>query len=323
MKMRLVIAGLWLLVAAVSVFGQVKAPPETRNAALRYWQAFAELKDPPANQGIQVEMEKVLSGDAPWDEVKLGGVVAANEIPLGIMHRATKLPDCDWGVEYSRGPEASIAFVPRAHVLARLNMLQGIRQMAKGQPQAAVETWLAGIRFAQDLTRGGSLIFSLTAKSVLQQEMHTLTAEAKQRRLNSTQKKQLYTAVNALPEDGFDWELAWELDSAGADVFFEEMQRSQNPKGVFESLMGKLAPKGCIPPSAQQVMLYHEYMNDVAAALRLPPPATKQRLVELDGKANGICEAIRLAIPCSQCVNDARVEIIGARKDLLDALGVR
>jgi hypothetical protein len=320
MSIRLCFAGLCLFVAAGGVLGQVKPPPETRNAALRYWQAFSELKDPPADQVIQQQMQKVLSGEAPWDEVNLGGVVAANEIALGILQRATKLSDCDWGVEYSRGPQASIAFVSRAHVLARLNTLQGIRQMAKGQSQAAVETWIAGLRFAQDLTKGGSLIFSLTAKSVLIQEMHTLTAEAKQKRLNGTQKKQVYAAVNALPDDGFDWGLSWELDSDAADVFYAEMQRSQNPAALFESLMGVPAPKGCVPPSAQQMKLYHEYMNEVTSALRLPPPATKQRLAKLDLPAKNICEAIRVSIPSPQRVNDARIEIIATRKELLDAL---
>jgi hypothetical protein len=299
---------------------QAKLPPETKNAALRYWQAFAELKDPPPDLGIQKELENVLSGEAPWDEAKLGGIVAANDIALGIMQRATKLPDCEWGVEYSRGPQASIAFVPRAYVLSRLNTLRGIREMAHGQPQAAVDTWVSGIRFAQDLTKGGSLIFSLTAKSVLILEMHTLTAEAKQGHLNSLQRKQLYAAFKALPADGFDWGLAWEMDEAGTDVFFAEMQSSRNPAGLFESLMGEPAPKGCVPPSPQQVQAYHGYMSDVAVALRLKPAATNQRLAELDGKAKSICDAIRVAIPSPLRVNDARVEVMTARQALLQAL---
>jgi len=313
---------LFLLTAfsASAVIAQVKVPPETKNAALRYWQAFAELKDPPPNQGVQLEMEKVLSGEAPWDEAKLGGIVAANDIALGIMQRATKLPDCDWGVEYSRGPEASIAFVPRAHVLARLNLLQGIREMAKGQPQTAVDTWIAGIRFTQDLSKGGSLIFSLTAKSVLVIEMRALTAEAKLGRLNGTQKRQLYTTVNALPEGGFDWGLAWEMDEAAADVFFAELQRSKHPEGLFESLMGALAPKECVPPSPRQLQVYHDYMSDVAEALRLPPAATQQRLAKLENKRKSICEAMEVSIPSPQRVNEERMDVIAARQALLQAL---
>jgi hypothetical protein len=305
------------------VWGQVKPLPETRNAALRYWQAFAELKDPPPNQEIQAEMERILNAKVEWDEAKVGGIVAANEIALGIMQRATKLPDCDWGVEYSRGPEASIAFVARAHVLARLNTLQGIREMAQGHSQGAVDAWIAGIRFAQDLTKGGSLIFALTAKSVLVRELRTLTAEAQQGRLNKTQRKQLYAAVSALPEDGFDWGLAWEMDEAGVDVFFAELQRSQKPATFFERLMGQPAPKDCVPPSAQQVKVYHQYMSDVASALRVPAPEVKSRLAALDGEAKNICEAIRIAIPSPDRVNDARVEIAAARKELLESLQAR
>jgi hypothetical protein len=319
-SVRVFLLVLLLLSIPSAVTAQMKLPPETKNAALRYWQAFAEIKDPPPSQGVQQEMEKVLSGEAPWDETQLGGIVAANEVALGIMQRATKLPDCEWGVEYSRGPEASIAFVPRAHVLARLNTLRGIREMAKGQSQAAVDTWIAGIRFAQDLTKGGSLIFSLTAKSVLVVEMRALAAEAKHGRLSHTQTKQLSATVSALPEDGFDWGLAWEMEEVGADVFFAELQRSKQPEGLFESLMGGPAPKGCVPPSLQQVQAYHGYMSNVAGALRLPPAATQQRLVELDAQLKGICEAIRIAIPSPQRVNEARTDVIAARHSLLQAL---
>ena len=323
MRMRWSIWIVVLLIAGGRAWTQVKPPAETRNAALRYWQAFAELKDPPPNKEVQAEMEEALAGRGTWDEARLGGLVAANEIALGIMQRATKLPDCDWGVEYSRGPEASIAFVPRAHVLARLNTLRGIHELTQGRPQAAVDTWIAGIRFAQDLTKGGSLIFALTAKSVLLQEMRTLTAEAQQGRLSAGQKKQLYAAVSELPEDSFDWGLAWEMDEAGTDVFFAEMQRSQKPATLFERMMGQAAPKDCTPPSAGQVKLYHEYMGEVASALRLQPAATKGRLAELESRANQICETIRQAIPSPGRVNDAREEITAARQNLLVELGGR
>ncbi len=320
MKLRFAGIGFLWLLTVVGVRGQVKMPPDTRNAALRYWQAFAEIKDPPVNQPVQAEMEKVLSGQAAWDEAKLGGIVVANQIATGIMQRATKLPECDWGVEYSRGPEASIAFVPRAHVLARLNTLRGVREMANGHPQAAVDTWIAGIRFAQDLMKGGSLIFALTAKGVMLREMRTLTEEAKQNHLNNAQKKQLYATVHALPDDGFDWGLAWEMDEGSADVYLAEMLRSKNPKELYESTMGRSAPKGCMPPSPHQVDVYHKYMADVAAALRLPPASAREKLAGLDPKTYGICETLIDVIPSAQRVNDERAELTSAREALLQAL---
>jgi hypothetical protein len=320
MTARFSIGGVLLLVATVTLCGQVKTPPETRNAALRYWMAFAEIKDPPSDKSTQELLEKTASGEAVWDEVRLGPILDTNAAAIAMFQRATKLPECDWGIEYSQGPRASIAYVPRARVLARLNTLQGMREMAKGQAQAAVDTWLAGVRFSRHLAEGGSLIFSLVAKSALLPNLRELTAEAKQGHLNSTQKQQLYTEVKALPEDGFDWSHAWEMEEAAGEPFFAEMQRSQDPVALYESLMGAPAPKDCVPPSAQQVRAYQEYMSAVTAALRLPPPATKQRLAELDGKEKSICEAIRLTIPNSRRVNDARIEIITAREALLESL---
>jgi hypothetical protein len=101
------------------------------------------------------------------------------------------------------------------------------------------------------------------------------------------------------------------------------MQRSQKPATFFEKLMAQPAPKDCMPPSTQQVNFYHEYMSEVTSALRLAPPAAKQRLEELDGKAKSICETIRQSIPSADRVNDTRVEIVAVRKDLLQALQAR
>src|SRR6266853_1642012 len=121
--------------------------------------AFAEMQDPPADKEIQDLLEKTVIGEAAWDEKKLGVILDANGAAIAMMQRASKLPDCDWGIEYSRGSRASIAYAPRARVLARLNTLQGIREMANGNSQAAVDTWRAGIRF--------SSIWQMAARSFL------------------------------------------------------------------------------------------------------------------------------------------------------------
>jgi hypothetical protein len=59
MRKRFVLAALFLLATGSAARGQVQFPPETRNAALRYWQAFAEMKDPPADAEVQAIMAKL------------------------------------------------------------------------------------------------------------------------------------------------------------------------------------------------------------------------------------------------------------------------
>jgi hypothetical protein len=107
------------------------------------------------------------------------------------------------------------------------------------------------------------------------------------------------------------------------DIFFAELQRSKHPEGFFERLMGQPAPKGCVPPSSQQVHAYHAYMSAVETALRMPPAAARQQIAELDEKLGRICEAIRVAIPSARRVNEARSDVITARQDLLQALASR
>lgn len=320
MRMRLSSAGLAMLVAAAGAFGQVKTSPETRNAALRYWMAFAEMKDPPSDKATQELLEKTAAGEAAWDEVRLGPILDANGDAIAIFQRATKLPECDWGLEYSRGPQASIAYAPRARVLARLNTLQGMREMAKGKSQTALDAWLAGIRFTGHLAKGGSLIFALTAESALLPNLHVLTAQAKQGHLNGSQKQQTLAALQALPEDGFDWDLAWSMEEASTEVFFAELQHSLDPAGTYASVMGVRPSEQCVPPSSQEVQAYHEYMSNVRGALRLAPAATKLRLDELEAKRKRLCEDVQMTIPAPFRLNDARIDLSTARGALLRAL---
>src|SRR5690348_15444451 len=162
-KTKLILA-MCILLSGSTSFAQTKPVIETRNAALRYWLAFAELQDPPTDQATKDLLEKTAAGEIPWDEAKLGPIIEQNETAILMMQRASKLPECDWGLEYDRGPRASIAYAPRARVLAKLNTLYGMRLAAKGDSQRAVDTWLSGIRFSQHLAQGGTLIFSLIAK---------------------------------------------------------------------------------------------------------------------------------------------------------------
>src|SRR5271165_3735809 len=116
---------LWVM----SANAQTKLPPETHNAALRYWVAFAELQDTgDADKATGELLRKTLAGEAAWDVAKLGPIVDENMESIRIMQRATKLPECDWGFEYSLGPNAPISFLIKSgRALARLNTLYGMR----------------------------------------------------------------------------------------------------------------------------------------------------------------------------------------------------
>jgi hypothetical protein len=318
-RMRM-LAAIFLTIVRVGWCETAKYPAETKNAALRYWMAFAEMRDTPADKATQELLEKTAAGEAAWDEGKLAPVVEANADAIAIMQRATKLPECDWGLEYSMGPRASIAYAPRARALARLNTLAGIRAMAKGDSQSAVNAWLAGIRFAQDLAHGGSLIFALMGKASLLPNLRLLASAARNGQLNEAEKRQVLASVEAVPADGFDWAAAWELESATTENTLKELQNASDPNARYEELMGQAAPAQGFPPTLRDIQKYREYRRAVGDALRTPIEKARIEIEGLKAERNELGETERNMIPSGERVNDARGEVMKARANLLNAL---
>jgi hypothetical protein len=309
-----------LLLCAPADHAQTKFPAETRNAALRYWLAFADLQDPPADKATTELLEKTAAGEAAWDEAKLGPILDKNESAIWRMQRATKLPECDWGLEYDLGPSASIAYVPKARVLARLNTLEGMRLAAKGNSQKAVDTWLAGIRFSQHLTKGGSLIFSLVAKMGLNSNFHAMTQAAQNGILSAEQKKQMETAVRSLPGAGFDWGEALWYEEEPLDVAVKQMAAATTPAAYFQEVLGKPAPKDLTLPSASEIAAFHKLMHSAEEGLRLPPETAGERLNGLQAAVKTLHPFFQEVTPSFTRINDARVEVQTARTQLLKAL---
>lgn len=311
-----------LLVTTASA--QVKMPTETRNAALRYWMAFAELQDPPADKATQDLLEKTAAGDAPWDEARLGPILDKNEDAIRRLQRATKLPECDWGLEYSLGPRASIAYVPRARVLARLNTLYGMRLAAKGDSQAALDTWLAGTRFAQHLSKGGSLIFALIAETALLSNLGAISRAAQTGELQKKQREEAFAVIKSLPETAFDWASALQLEESSLELGAGQLRAAANPGEYYQGLTGRLAPPAFAVPDTADFTVFHRLMARVEEAFRLPPSdAAAEKLKVLQESVRALHPYFRDTTPSFLKINDQRMQILDARRRALSALGTK
>jgi hypothetical protein len=320
MRVRSLLFVLLMFAMASRANAQLQYPPETKNAALRYWIAFSEMKDLPADKATQDLLEQTLSAEALWDEKKIAPILDANKFAIDVMQRATKLPDCDWGLEYTQGISASVAYAPRARALSRLNTLEGMRQLASGNTQSATDTWLAGVRFSQDLAHGGPLIFTLMAKSALLANLGALTRTAANGRFTVAEREQVTAAIRALPADAFDWSAAWGIESATLDHFLRELQSASDPRGVYQQAMGSAAPAKGLPPTAQDMHDFEAYMRAVQAALKESPEKAQVSLEGLEAKRMALPEVEREMIPNPQKSNRARIDVAEARSALLQAL---
>jgi hypothetical protein len=305
MKFRLLATMIAVLASAHTARGQAKFPVETDNAALRYWVALAEVREPPDDDATRHLLGETITGRVAWDEAKLGPILDSNFGALRTMQRATKLPECNWGFDYRNGATTPIWFGMRAGLLSHLNKLQGIREMAHGDSRTAVDTWLAGVHFGQDVSRSGPVITALIAHTIILDNLNPLRDSVRQGKLNEEQKTELSVVVKTMREDGFDWGAAWGVEFAIGDQFLQK------------------SPTTGKPESDDEIRAYEEYMLAAQAALREPPAEAKSRIADLDSKLGRLGKVEQNLTPSLRGTNEARISLATAHQELMQALSTK
>ena len=207
-----------------------------------------------------------------------------------------------------------------ARALARLNALYGMRLATRGDSQKATDTWLAGIRFSQQLAQGGSLLSALIGEVALLANVRALTQAAQNGVLNAEERKQAAAVVKALPETGFDWGQAFWYETFAIDVMLREMSQAKDPATYYQAVMDKPAPANFRIPNAAETASFHQLMNSVEDAMRLSPDASRDRLKTLQDNVKTLHLLFQEATPSFTRVNDVRVEVQMARQKLLQAV---
>ncbi len=287
-----------------------------KNAALRYWTAFAEMKDRSIDDATTKLMEDVLSGSAGWDEQRLGPIVEENSFAVRFMQRATELPECNWGLDYSQGSGTSLAHLPRARVLARLNALYGARQMAKGDAEGAVATWLAGLRFAQHVGKGIGLIGTLSARPAFIANLHLLTVAVSSGAVNADLQRRIHTQVNKLPVEGLDLTDSIRYEAWADEEDLKSLVAVSDFPNTYKGFFGSTPLQGARPPSPADISLFRAMMADVTAAFRLPPAQTRERIAAVNDRLKKANPAVQAVFPNYLKLNDSR-EKVAQEKDLL------
>jgi hypothetical protein len=286
-------------------------------------------------------LDKTAAGDTPWDESKLGRFVEDNKDAIATLQRASKLPECQWGFEYPNVAALNAFPVPywrnSARALGRLNLLSGLRLAAKGDSEQAVDTWLAGVRYSQHLAEGGTLIFKYVAEQSLLMTFRLLRNAARSSQLNPTQKQKVRAAVRALPETGFNWSEAWELEGAFLENGFSEVVKSSDPEKAYQALTGEPLPQVNLPPGAKtgnpqagkgaaipalvtDFHAFENYISQVAAALTAPPDLARGRIAALETERRTLEGLVDKFIPSASRVNESRAEVAAERESLLQSL---
>jgi hypothetical protein len=242
----------------------------TQNAALRYWSAFSEVQDSAITDQQAKELNAILDGTAPYDDLKYKELLEKNTLALEIMARATSLPNCDWGLDYGLGHDLPVDYARKALVLGRLNVLYAFHLFKTGNKDGAVRALAAGLRFSHDVGNGGSLFATLIAKDLLTSHLRAVADAMRLEQLSAGQRSQLQTAVARVAE-GLDWPMAAKRDlEALRGDYAGKSQTSTALTRIISSYVAALNDESKLPALDQAVQgAPQELANVIPSAKRV------------------------------------------------------
>ncbi len=135
---------LTLLIPTGSVLAE-----STDNAALLYYQAFM-LYQQPNDDMLKMLLDVALAQTAPNTQVKQ--FINSSRYTIDLTTTAADLPNCDWGLDYSKGMELQIPHLSSCRKLAQLVFADARTLAASGDYKTAFSRCLSGKKIARHVS---------------------------------------------------------------------------------------------------------------------------------------------------------------------------
>jgi hypothetical protein len=323
-SMRHLVAALIMSGLVISAAAQ-KRTAANQNAALHYWQAFALMHDQATSGPDAKQLDAIVSDSLPWDEAKFGPFIDANYMALTTMHRATRLPYCDWGLGPGMDPGMPMAHIAKARALATLNAVAGLRMVAQGKTQLAVDTWLYGFRFAQH-SEDGTMLGMLLADVGLSAQLHALIRTVGSEKLDDATLARIEKALRALPPYVFDWGRPMLTERASAE-FIDKMLESRASLTDFQEIFGQQITQAGLDELRASASLSDRESKVVyekaAEAFRLSYLEAKPKLQDIQDSLSSLTKLIQTTLPNLGRLNGSRAELEANRAGLLALVVLR
>lgn len=133
------------------------------NAALQYWQGFAEMPTMDQAQRDIVEHFNTVELNAAAI-----GLIESSSNSLRQLHRGAAINECDWGLDKQDGLMMLLPHLGKARDLARIACLRSRLEFQRGDAPAALEDLGDVIVFARHSGAGSTLIALLVQVSIEQ-----------------------------------------------------------------------------------------------------------------------------------------------------------
>jgi hypothetical protein len=226
------------LVAAQQVAGQSELGA---NAALQYWQAFAQM---PA---LSDEQQKILD---EWNTVSLKDpavekLSADAHKSMMYLHRAARLERCDWGLDYDDGISLLLAHLPKARDLARLAALHARYELGRGNTRALRDNATAMMALARHVGRDPIMICILVRVLIEGMVVDLVAPHVPQLKAKHVDSKAMFEALppSSSVLDTFDMEREYFLAWIVRKIKEEEKRDPGAGLKLWNNLLGAEGPE--------------------------------------------------------------------------------
>jgi len=280
---------LWTAVAICAIFVPCTfsgAAEESDNAALAYWQAFAQL--PRTNKEQEELLRDVVKVEIDESALALG-LIKQCDGAMQSLRRASTMPECDWGLEFSAGPHMVMPHLSKARHMARLVPLHARHSFQSGQADVALETLGNTLLLARRLGEDQILISLLVQYAIERIVIDVLARELPD--LDAAHLDALAKRVDDLPKGG-SLRAAFELEQkvyvGWARHAMREAKDDTEAVQLLRSAVAEMAPddEPVVPQASRQQIAkwldetWNDY-DEIVKMLDVTPKARKEKWATL------------------------------------------
>ncbi|HEY3394596.1 MAG TPA: hypothetical protein VGK58_17930 [Lacipirellulaceae bacterium] len=235
-------AAAMLLPCAVVAAQQVAGQSELgANAALQYWQAFAQM---PA---LSDEQQKILD---EWNTVSLKDpavekLVADAHKSMMYLHRAARLERCDWGLDYDDGVTLLLLHLTKARDLARLTALHARYEIERGNSKALRDDAFGMMALARHVGRDPAMVCVLVRHLIEDMVVDLTSPYVPQLKAKYADSKAMFDSLppSSSVLDTFDMEREYFLVWIVRKIKEEEKRDPGAGLKLWKGLLGPTAPQ--------------------------------------------------------------------------------
>lgn len=303
------------LALAAALTAPALAVDSKDNAALRYWQAWATLDQPALDALAEVTLDNLADPAFTLTDALTAlvapaeGSAAASSTTIDLLIKAAALPEADFAIDHSMGPEALIPHLSPMRRSATLLLVDARRLFALHNADAAVDRLIAAYRTSHhaigDATAISSLVSFVIFKSAQSVTDYALNAGL----LTADHRAKLAEAIALFDTDNpfglgdivrierevmSGW-MRTKLATEGPRAFVSIMNRAMYPSdpSTLERLHALLDAQDPTAAINAQIDLYESLMQSMEAAW-----GDAAKVADVEAKIARMCEADNAPVAC-------------------------